>query len=395
MPLEIRSIEQREAQIIADVQSETGQTIPPIQESWDRLWARVNAGMSKIIELAINRGARNILPSKTQSEEVLQVYSGWANTPRGDAVKTILNVVGTGVVGETISGGPSGVSYVSEIGQKYHFEDDYEITESPFNTEVVAYLAGADANLLKGDLAITAQDPNIGGELAVYEPSPLSREGREIELFEAWRANTDQGLKRPQLPDNYSFFNTTARNTPGGEIAAGYAYVQRPGQLRVFVEARGDDRVPTPEQVQSVYDWFDGTTDGVVRIPPRYVGFLPDEPTTPRFAVVAITSTAFSVRVTGMTPNTDVTQGLVGGDISNWFDDRRPYLRGVSVYNLGLIDVKALTSLVQSRIDSGDIQDFTAIEYSLDGATFVPIDKYFLGEGELSETDEGSIVWPV
>jgi hypothetical protein len=394
MPLPIRSVEEREEQIIADLQSESGQVVPAIEESWDRFWARVQAGMAKIVDLAVNRAAKNILPSKTQSEPVLEEFAGWAESPRGEEVQTILNVLGTGITGEIIGGGISGVQYVYQDGQKFYFEDDFTIPSDSFETQVTAFRAGAAGNLRRGELLITGQNANISSVLTIKEADPIAREGRDEQLFESWRVDVNRGLQQPVLPDNYSFFYKTTKGTPGGEFSAGYAYTGRPGQLKLYGRTKEGNGVPDAPQLQALEDWYDGTTDNVVRIPPHYADFLPDDPTVKRFLVLACSNTGFRVRVTGMSPNNPETQALVGQDIVDWFADREPYVKGQSVTNKGTLTSKALESIVQDRVESGDIQKFTAAEFSKDGATFIPIAEYPLGEGELSSTDTSKIEWP-
>lgn len=395
MPLIIRSIRQRIEQIISDLQNATQQTIPPIEESWDRTWATVNGGMAKTIELGINRAARDMLPGATNNEEVLSEYAGWGNTPRGEEQQAILNATGTGVPGEVIGGGISGIQYVSDDGQKFYFADDVTIPPSgSFAIQVTAFLPGAQANLKRGTLAITGQDPNISGVLTIVESDPIVREGRDQQVYAAWRTDVNRSLQRPILADNYSYFYETTRQTPGGEIVAGYAYTGRPGQMELYVRSRGNNGIPTELQKTNVQDWYDGTADGVVRIPPHYEGFLPDEPETSRFPIFGCTNTLFAVRVTGMLPNTEVTQTVVGQDIIDYFETREPYIRGVSISNNGLLDVKALTSIVQNRVESGDIQTFTSVEYSLAGGAFNPQSQYALGRGELCRTTASEIEWP-
>jgi hypothetical protein len=162
--------------------------------------------------------------------------------------------------------------------------------------------------------------------------------------------------------------------------------------MLVFVEARNDTGIPSEAQLQQVRDWYDGTTDDVVRIPPHYEGFLPDG-VTPRFIVQACTAPSFSQRVTGMLPDTDVTRELIATDLVNWYAGRKPYVRGASAIDTGLITQKALVSLMQRRVDSGDLQDFTNIEFAPTDTSFVPLDKYALGQGELPATSDSLIVW--
>lgn len=395
MPLTIRSIAQRAAQMLADLQSSTGQVIPPIVESWDNTWATTIAGMAKTVELAIPRAAQDVLPNKTQNEEVLQVYSGWANTSRGDSVQTRLNITGTGTPAATIGGGVSGEVYTSEDGQKFYFPDDVTIPATGVvETVIEAFLSGAQANLRKGTLYTTGQNPDISAELTIAESDPIAREGRDPEQFEAWRANVDRGLKRPILADNYSYFYQTARETPGGEVAAAYPYVERPGQIALYIRGRTDDGVPSAQTLVDVDNWFRGVTDNVVRIPPHYEGVLPDDASALRFLIFACTNQGFAVRVTGMSPDNEATRALVGQDIVDWFATREPFVRGVSIYNNGILDKKALTSVVQNRVELGDIQSFTDVNFSTSGGAFTPITSRPLGKGELASTTTGDISWP-
>lgn len=396
MPIPIRSIRERSDQMIADIQSETNQQIPPLWESWDRPWSVVIAGLLKIVELASARAALNMLPSKTHDEDVLREFAAWGSTPRDEEVAAILNVSGTGVAAAVIGGGSEGAQYVSEDGQKFYFEEDYTIPSTgEFTTQIVAYFPGAQANLKSGDLFITGQNANISGTLAIVETDPIYREGKSQELFEDWRTNVNRSLQRPILPDNNSYFYETTRQTPGGEIVAGYPYVVRPGQLELYVRSAANNGVPTATQVQAVQEWYDGTYDGEIRIPPHYEGFLPDSPTTSRFIVRGCTNTLFQIKGTGLSPDNDTTQALLAADLLDWFSTRAPFIRGVNVINKSVIDQKSLTSIIQDRVKSGDIDDFNTIQFGLSGSSFIPLTTYTPGRGELVRTESAYIDWSI
>jgi uncharacterized phage protein gp47/JayE len=384
--IDFQTLQQKEQSIITDVQLQTGEEVPPLDSEWDRIFARAVAGLSKIFDRGIMVAFRDVFLSSTQDPKVLDEYSGWTKTPQKLATRAVLRVSGTGTPSAVISGGTGGVNYVAPDGQKFFFETDITIPGSGIvDEDITAFNAGAEGNLSGVDLAITAQNADISDKLTV---TAITNAGEEDEDVESWRAEMMRVARRPVLSDNYSYYYSTARQVD--DVTAGYPYVGVPGQLDLYIERTADpvpaagERIPDSAILTNVEEYFDGTADGTVRLPVDLFGNIPDDATTARFRVFAVTETGFTVRVYNIDPDTTENRSDIEQAIKEYFTERRPYVKGVSVRNTSTITPDGLNAAIQNVVDANNMDGFGGAEFSLD-TTWLPISsKYVLGQGELA-----------
>lgn len=384
MSLPVMTIDEIRAQIIADIEAATGQQIPAELISWDNIAALVFAGFFKKLEKSQQKAVLNALIDKTTDLGVLEVFSGWTQTPRLQKNSAALNVGGTGVAGEVIPGGISATTYISADGQKFYFEDDYTIPANGIvDTTVIAMLPGGQGNLYKGNLDITAQNANISSVLVIDATDPIAIEGRDEETLESWRSRIRRAAAQPVLSDNYSYYNETAIQTPGRIVKNAYAYVGRPCEMELFIRDYSDLGIPTSEVIALVDDWFRGVNDGELKLNAGLEGYVPDNATELRFQVKKCTNTDASVRIYGLQPDSEENRSLVIAKLNPWFSGRQPYVKGVSLENEGLVDKNSLITETQAVIDENGLDSFTTIQFSVNAGSFVSIDEYPLGKGEL------------
>jgi uncharacterized phage protein gp47/JayE len=384
--LNFQTLQQKEAQIIADVELQTGQEIPPIQSEWDRIWARVLAALSKVTDKGIAVAFRDALLSTTRDINVVNEWAGWTKTKRKQKTQTVLRVTGTGTPSATIGGGPGGISYSADGGQKYYFETDLTVPVSgSIDTDITAYIAGPDGNLSTGELAINGQNPDISSILTI---TGITDEGEDEESFDSYKQETQRAARRPVMSDNYSYYFSTAREVD--DVFGAYPYVGKPGALDIYVQktapaipSPGDRIAPAP-LLTEVLEYFDGTADGTVRYPPDFDGFLPDAATVPRFNVYSVTETAFRVRVYSISPDTTENREDISSAIAAYFAERAPYVKGVSIRNTSTMNTDAIRAQIQNVVDANEMDSFGGVEFSL-AASWLPITgNYSLGKGELA-----------
>jgi uncharacterized phage protein gp47/JayE len=235
---------------------------------------------------------------------------------------------------------------------------------------ITAYIAGAQANIAVGELSITAQNADISSTLTIVS---IVNPGEDEESFDSYKQETQRAARRPVMSDNYSYYWATTREVD--DAFGGYPYVGKPGTLDIYVQAIAP-AIPAPGD-----KYFDGTTDGVVRYPPDFDGFLPDNATVPRFNVYGVSETAFECRVYGLSPDTTENREDIDAAIEAYFAERAPYVKGTD----------ALRAVIQNVVEANDMDGFGGVEFSL-AASWVPITgNYSLGKGELATV---TVVFP-
>lgn len=387
MGLDFQTLLQKVQSIISDVELQTGQTISSLAQEWDRIWAVGLAGASKTFDRGVGVAFRDVFLSTTQDDKVLAEYEGWTKTTRQQATQALLHAQGTGTPSQVIGGGTSGATYVSDDGQKFYFPTDITVSAGGVvDEDIRAFIAGAQANLASGELAITAQNPDISDILTI---TAITNEGEDIEDLETWRNQMKRSAQQPPLSDNYSFYFTTARQVE--DVAAGYPYVGRPSQLDLYIEKKVKAAIPTvgariPDStiLTNVLEHFNGDADGTVRLPLDYFGNLPDDATTKRFNTLPVFETGFTVRVSDLDPDNDENKADIKLAIDTFFAERRPFVKGTSVENNSTISQKALNAVVQNVAEANNMDDFGDVQFSLD-TLWLPIEStYSLTKGELT-----------
>lgn len=382
MSIENQTVKEKEAQIISDLQNETGQQVPPLAIAWDRIWAIVIAALQVIFDKAIKKAFRNVLLSKTTDDDVLNEFSSWTDSPRGQPTQARISVAATGVPGATIIGGPSQNIYVTEDGQKLYFEETFTFPTSGENSvTMLAMIPGPQANISSGFVYAVAQNPNLNDTLEI---TGLQTPGVDIEDREDWRTEMMRVAQRPVLSDNYSYYYSVARQVPGRQIIAGYPYVERPGQMSLFIRTTSDYGEATQDQIDDTVKWFDGTTDGTVRLQAGQEGNIPDSATEKRFNVFSVAVVKFRIRVFNLQPLNDTNKQKIADDLGLFLKSRSPYIKGVSTDDFSIINISNLSTRIQNKIDIAGMTSFSAVKLSIDGSTFFSISEYALGKGQIS-----------
>lgn len=384
MPLELQTIEEKKEQIERDIEAAAGQTLPQTGIWFTTIWATVIAGLSKIFDLLVVKAFRDVFLSTCRDVVILTDNWGrWTKTPRAVAGSAVLNVIGTGTAGQTLPGGISGRQFVHSSGVKFYLTDNVLIpTGGAISTTVRAFLPGIDGNIPSGEIFVTQSDPNLdGGKLTI---TSIATAGTPDESIELWVSNIQRVLRRPVLADNYSYYYDVSRQAG---MAAGYAYVDDPGTMEVYVESTDTDAygVPTDDEITAVDEFFrgeadedgDGNPDNNVRLPPDLLKFRPDG-VTPRFTVKKSEYTEFYVIVSGVADTGLRTE--IDSDVQNYFPGRKPYVKGVSSYDTGTLTQNDLRAIVQGAIDTAGGGTYDEVTLYLSDGTAVG--SYSLGRGE-------------
>lgn len=374
MPVEFKTIQEKEAEIVGDVETATGQTVPTEEIAFDRLQARSIAGMSKLNDMGIVTAQRDVFLSTTEDDTILEEYANYTDTPRSPSTQAVLNVWGYGTPSAVIPGGVSGTQYVSDSGKKFYFLDDYTVPATGFiYIQLTALEPGPDSNISEGELSITAQNSDINDTLTI---DSISVSGTDEETREQWRTEMQRVTKKPVIADNGSYYYRTARERPN--IIAGYAYVNDPGNMELYIESDSTNGEPNANQVYDMDQYFRGNLDGVVRLQPRLEMNMPDG-YTPRFAVRSSLRSNFVVTINGLSPNNTATQEAITAALDDWFATRKPYVKGTSVENTGTITVNAIGAVIQSTIESISADQYGSVSFTVSGTSYT---SYPLGRGE-------------
>lgn len=392
MPLNLDTLDEKKGQIEADVEAASGQALVTTGIWHTTLWATVQAGMSKIMDLMVVKALKDALLSTCNDVALLTAnWARWTKTPQRLATSAVLTVAGTGTDAAVLPGGISGRQFVHESGVKFYLTENFTIPAGGvINTTVTAYIPGIDGNIPSGDIFITQTDPNLdNGKLTI---TGIDTAGVSDESVEKWKAAIQRVLQSPVLSDNYSYYYQTTRqmkrNGVSYGLVAGYPYVDDPGCLELYVESDSDALygVPTDDQITYADQYFrgtadedgDGVADNNVRLPLEYLNYKSDG-VTPRFNVYKSQPTDFYVVVSGVVGETKQT--AVENEIIKYFPTRKPYVKGASTYDTGTLTQSDLRAKVQGALDlsgGGTFGDVVLYVSSTGAGT----GEYPLGRGE-------------
>lgn len=376
--LQFKSIAEKEAEIIADIESKTGQSIPTGDVQFDRINARSISGMSKETEMSIVVAARDVFLSKTQDDDVLNEYALYTKTTKKTETPAKLNITAVGTPFATIVGGISGTTYISEFGLKYYFESDFVVPAGGNISQIITCMTpGIDGNLSSGTLSITAQSSDISDTATI---ASISVEGTQGDTREQFRSAIIKQAQRPPIPDTASYYNYQARRRPN--VVAAYMYADKPGQVTIYIETDSSDGIATPAQCVDMLAWFKGDIDGIPKLNPGLMGVLPDG-ATERFAVLPSARTNFNVSISGVTGGGANINTVLTTAVQDWFKLRKPYIKGVSIENTGIIDRNGIRALVQGELSNAGSGVFDDVTFSLTSGGG-NITSYALGRGERS-----------
>lgn len=225
--------------------------------------------------------------------------------------------------------------------------------------------SGTIGNLQPGDVVEFSNSlPNVSRKATVTAQAVTGEDAEQIEVY---RARITKRFQATPQGGAYADYQEWALEVPG--IVNVYPYTSpNPGQVDVYVEASvassgSPDGIPTGAQLTAVRDSINLDVSGVAT----------RRPANAAVDVLPITRAAFTVTITGLTPDESDTRDAIKEGIAEYLATREPFIEGLSVLPKnnriteaaiagivdGIVDSKA-ASVVSVSLASGPAYDLSA-----------------------------------
>jgi uncharacterized phage protein gp47/JayE len=390
MSLVTPSVEQINDNIISQLESSLGQTIPFLPKSFLRVLAKTLAAVFILLYkyagfMFLQIFVRTASYADTNiNGQIINPLVEWGNlvgvSPRGAATQaellidvTVENQTGSLPSGTQLLGPNSGVTYVT-LSSVLLDAATVQVTVRAVADQVDGGGAGSIGNLEPGDFLNFANPiANVARQTVVDSQVVTGADAEEVEVYR--QRIIDRFQKRPQ-GGAYSDYELW------GEEAAGiinvYPYTGDPGQVNLYSEATVEssgspDGIPTTAQLTAVLNLVNFDENGLAsrRNANAFVNSNP------------ITRTGFDVTVTGITGVSDLAQvqADITTAITEYFLSVEPYIPGLSVPPRNDQITRTRISSIAEDIITAANGTFTSAGFNLTGnGGTIPI--YVLGEGE-------------
>ena len=366
MALSTPTINEIAANIVSDIDTQYGQTIPILAKAVFRVWAFIQAGVFIVL---YKFGTENFKQRfvQTANETFLAIL--------GEQVGIIRTPAqiwkGTGTVPVTVTGGvvQAGSQLVNNAtGAVYVVNPSKAIVATPTETLTLQSAVGGDISNLSVNDTITFVNPQPGIDSTVTIAT-VTQEGTDEEPLEQYRQRVlDRYQKQPQggaLAD-YELWAEEAAN-----VINAYPYASTtPGEVEVFIEVDNQtDGIPTQSQLDVALSSinFDPITGEANR-----------RPVTADVTTVPITRTTFTAEVQSLSPDTPDIRAAIDAAVADLYLDKEPFIQGLSFVRNDTITNAEVSTIVQT-VAAANGATITAVIVSESG---VPFDIRTLGRGE-------------
>lgn len=366
---------------LAEYESQLNQTVPPVDKSFLRVQAAIEAGNSTLLYKYGIDAAKQAL-AISAGEEGLQQLSGEYNVPRNPAIAAQLTVELPATSGTPIPistqfvGDDNGIVYQALNGV---IADIANIATIP----IISLEVGVVGNLNIGQ-TLTIVSP-IAGANSTAEVSAVDIIGAEEEDVEAWRQRILARIQTPPQGGATIDYRAWSKEVSGVKEAFPYALPQ-PGDITVYIEATSDidpDGIAPQALLDQVEQSiiFDPNTGLQTRMPLNV-----DE-----LNVISIFRTEFYVQISGLdVENEAVVKADIETALEEYFLSKKPFIQGLDLFSekVNTITDTNIGCVVDDVVTAagGSVE---SVAFGLSIGTFLP--KYILGIGELLKLKSGGI----
>jgi len=337
MTINVPTTQELSDTLISEVEAELSQSAPLFPKAFVRVLAKAYAGVDVLLYryaswIALQQfaryatarevtiGGRNVNPLQALADLV-----GAGPPLQATRAEHVVLATVTSQTGELAAGG----ILTNKAGSVV-----YEIVAPvPLNAPTVSVViraasstdggdgSGPIGNLAVGDKVDFAQPYNVLTEATVTAVQVAGAPGEDIERV--YRPRVMRRRARKPRGGAYADYQEWAEGVPG--IIHAYPYTGDPGEVDVYVEATPEssgspDGIPTNGQLAAVEAAINLDVGG--RATRRQVSA--------GINVLPITRQAFSVVVTGLTPNTAENQAAVNAAVAEHLFSREPWIEGLS-----------------------------------------------------------------
>jgi len=254
LSVSIPTVAEIKAQIITDIETSIGATIPIMPKAFVRVLATALAG---VIHLAYRFGLwvyKQIFAATADIEALISKAAEYGMT-RNAAISAILTATVTGTTGITI---PAGTLWSTAAGVVYEQEDAITLTAGTGTITIAALTGGIIGNLANG-LLVTLASPISGVDADATIASTVTT-GEDAEAVEDFRTRLVERIRfRPGVGTAVDYIRW-AREVTG--IVKAFAFNTAPGQVTVYplLAITGASRIPAAGKITEVQDYLNVVT---------------------------------------------------------------------------------------------------------------------------------------
>ncbi len=389
----IPTVQQIADQNIARFEAQLGQTVPITQRAFIRVLAVLEAVLFKtLFNFGLNSVAQVFMT--TASGTGLDIGGGEYGVVRKVAVATGLTITLPGINGTII---PTTIDFVGVAnGVRYSVDASATITGGFATIQVTAKTPGVIGNLNNGE-TLSIGTPIAGAE-STATVTATTTTGADEEVDDDYRVRILDVIRAPGGGGNAADYRNWAQETAG--VARAYPYAGKPAALlatssppdrTVYIEsttAIDPDGIPPGSLLDDARDSI--TTDPATGFTRQPLGLTDDT-----LFVVAITRTAFFVKITGLIVDAAI-EAAVKADIDTQLT---AYFLGISPFVDGVDSVVDRDDLITDLTVSNVIQDVlsanggSAQSVAFDTISGGSIPEYQLGQGETAKLTPGGITY--
>lgn len=385
-----RTIKEIADSIIAQLESTLNQKIPLLQKSFMRVHAKATASVLVMLEYYANFMLKQWFVSTCSSNDItvlgvtVNPLNFWGSLigldgrKAGQRAEHTISVV-VERIGETLDAGTQLQS--SQNGFTYITTQAYILSTNPISINVKAADdpsfnngVGANGNLANGaELSFVNPLAQVG-KIATVTAQIVT--GADPESAESYRKRVQKAFRRRKQGGAYIDYQIWGEEVEG--ITNVYPYTGAPLEVNVYAEATpassgNPDGIPTPTQLQEVYDSIVLDVNGKASRRPAGV-FV---------NVYPITRTGFTVSVAGLVvDNPAQVQSQIEDGLKDFFLSAEPFITGLSVPpRTDSISKIAIEGVVNDIVRANNGSFLSANVYLFVGGAAVD-PAYQLGTGE-------------
>ena len=342
MAIETPSIKQIYTNILNDIQTETGQTIPVLSKMFLKVLSLALSGVWIILYKYMSDAAKQRFP-QTANEFYLEYLGGLTDTRRQKATywNGTLQCVGSVTSGSILAG----TQFINALsGNIYLVTESAFIVTGNFTVKIKAASAGTNYNLADNDI-LTFVSPLFGvaNNAIVTDTTILAQDDENLEDYR--QRVIDSYKRKPQggAAVDYAIWGEEPTT-----ILTVYPYANNilPGIVDLYIESSvSADGIPTTDELNICKSYVD--FDPVTNLSTR-------KPLTAQVNYFPITRKAFNVTIIGLSPDSPDTRDICDETITNFFLELEPYILGVSVGRNDTFNSSLLTAAVSNALSSSE-----------------------------------------
>jgi uncharacterized phage protein gp47/JayE len=370
------------ANIIAQIQTSIGQSVPFLPKAFINVLAKVLAGIFIIlykycgfIFLQMFVAYASDQPTTVNGQVIVPLTELGRQLGVGDPdpatqAQLSVQVVVKNMTG-SLSAGQSAVNTTTGVIYEVAFDVPLNAPTVPATIRAVSDQSGGDGsgaigNMQPGDIVSFANPlPNISSNATVLAQVVT---GADAESTDLYRSKILQHRQNPPQGGAYADYQGWALEAQG--IINAYPYAGPPGQVIVYCEADtvssgSPDGIPTAPQLAAA----------LAAINVNVAGLATRRPVNAAVQALAITRTGFAVTVTGLLPDTTTTRQAISDGVDEYLRTREPFIDGLSALpKANRISNAAVSGVVQTIVES--------VGATVANVKVVPGPGYDLGSGE-------------